>query len=772
MTQKASLSRKIALTGTYVAEQSYNNSYDLLAAPLAHQTLPPWGVPLPISARGPEHRRRKLSGRGVSVKCTHLRALECLEPILSKEPAASSFSTAQGGGRASSLSPEFDESQMLQTARASTATSHGTSRTFTSRLSSSEPTDEEFKDWLTSLRIGWVQGSSMNDSMMSNGSDGSAWHILLMGRTFDDGDNTRQHVIKCLIDILGLSSALATRKATVARERTTERTTLQRCTNRKDASKKMQALRKKGLVVQVASEGDPGDNSPRRAAHSKVASTEAQVGSEDGLPGENVEADEVRAPAGKAPENRMKARRVTYFDIFQQATPECTRRRLVPPVVSPPGPRLPSKDGLRRNSAEVSSRRQSKEALCQRNSFRRQSIEACQDLGRLQVIPADAVEAFFKDERDEAPGDKRRSHTGEAQENLPPPNAVSAQTVAAEEPASTSRFRQILQKHGMISAKLPALSNNFMQKDGSTSWEEVRDALRLDALESPIAPAKKEACQLLRFLVFGEIGNEHAKTPQELEAVFYEHIGTQEQVCTLYNLWQRIDADNSGRVDMTEFRAFAAEHLESKFKAGLSDIISTPNVPVMWHTLRASWCEDRDTVLARLCEKVEVQLLGKKSSFIIEDMMRCIWPHAQQTDLKTMKTWCQEHVGEAARSRVLSPPALTKQDFEDLCIVFRHYDDGESGEILFDALVEKGLIYADQIETCKKDWDRNGNGLLDMLEFCQMMCPVGYRASQESTIGTQKDGKRVVFDKQIDGWRLDGHTGAGSCRPSTCPGFA
>lgn len=285
------------------------------------------------------------------------------------------------------------------------------------------------------------------------------------------------------------------------------------------------------------------------------------------------------------------------------------------------------------------------------------------------------------------------------------------------------------------------------------------DALRLETLKT-ISPAKKEACQLFRILLFGKVGNEHAKSPEDVDAIFLEHLGSREQVSAVHNLYQRLDANDNGRVDAAEMHSFL-EHMQKKFKDGL------PQAPKhgshgsdIWLSLLVSRNGDRDKVVARLCEKVESQLLGKKSSFVIEDMMRLVWPRAQLPDLKAMKAWCQEMAEESARARVESPPALSSQEFDDLCTVFKHYDTEGSGAILFEELVGRGLIYADQVETCKTEWDADGNGVLDLLEFCEMMCPAGFRASQASKNGSLKDGTRVIYDESVSSWRL--HRGRGA----------
>lgn len=120
-----------------------------------------------------------------------------------------------------------------------------------------------------------------------------------------------------------------------------------------------------------------------------------------------------------------------------------------------------------------------------------------------------------------------------------------------------------------------------------------------------------------------------------------------------------------------------------------------------------------------------------------------------------MKLWCREFVDDAIRNRVATPPCLDKVEYEGLCSVFEHFDDERQGAIMFDALVTKGLIYTEQVEEYRQLWDSDGNGVLSLDEFCEMMCPVGFRATTRSTMGSQADGKRVIYDNSICGWKLE-----------------
>lgn len=81
---------------------------------------------------------------------------------------------------------------------------------------------------------------------------------------------------------------------------------------------------------------------------------------------------------------------------------------------------------------------------------------------------------------------------------------------------------------------------------------------------------------MLRFFVFGAVGNE-GKSEDEKDAsldsstlslkhlshlrIFEERLGERWQVQLLYNLWEKLDEDRSGRLELS-FVAFGAEFEE------------------------------------------------------------------------------------------------------------------------------------------------------------------------------------------------------------------
>lgn len=129
-----------------------------------------------------------------------------------------------------------------------------------------------------------------------------------------------------------------------------------------------------------------------------------------------------------------------------------------------------------------------------------------------------------------------------------------------------------------------------------------------------------------------------------------------------------------------------------------------------------------------------------------------MWPCVTAPEMKQMKAWMRDTAAFSHRNRVKTPPLLDPAELDGLKSVFRHFDDDNSGEVSMEELVEKGLIYEDQAEAYFEEWDQNGDGCLNLEEFCEMMCPAGFRATANSKIALQADGAKLIRAPQ--GWRL------------------
>jgi hypothetical protein len=256
---------------------------------------------------------------------------------------------------------------------------------------------------------------------------------------------------------------------------------------------------------------------------------------------------------------------------------------------------------------------------------------------------------------------------------------------------------------------------------------------------------------MLRLFVFGHVGGTDMFLNGAADrggastrnGAFYETQGSKQDVLALYMLWKKLDDDQSGRVDIQEFRIYAEQHMQelevfNDQQRGIG--LSRPTVM------------DKGFI-SQLCEKLVGLLLGKKSSFAIEDMMKIIWPLSTSSDWKVMKDWCKDFQSQAVKTRVQTPPVLPDAELEGLTSVFYHFDGDGSGHVCTEELLMSGLIYEEQIDAFLSDYDLDGQDGLDLLEFCEMLCPAGYRAHPKAKHAVLTNGTKVVYDASMAQWR-------------------
>jgi hypothetical protein len=157
-----------------------------------------------------------------------------------------------------------------------------------------------------------------------------------------------------------------------------------------------------------------------------------------------------------------------------------------------------------------------------------------------------------------------------------------------------------------------------------------------------------------------------------------------------------------------------------------------------------------------LAKKVSDHLLSKKSSFQVEDVMRCLWPAASTLDLKDMHRWMDNVASVLAGLRVKQPPVLSKGELEELTAVFEFFDADGSGTISFEEMISSGLLDKETAIRYMNDWDEDGSGVLSKAEFYEMMCPSGYRAFDGAQRATDENGQRVIYEEVMGGWRIAG----------------
>jgi hypothetical protein len=320
------------------------------------------------------------------------------------------------------------------------------------------------------------------------------------------------------------------------------------------------------------------------------------------------------------------------------------------------------------------------------------------------------------------------------------------------------RFRQLIEKHRQRLAAFmgrPAFGfkspkKNLLSVGLPAMWDDCFVVLDLDAMGKSNHRAKAEASAVLRLAVFGEIPL-HAgyRTPTRKDVT-----GTKDQLCMLLSFWRALDDDQSELVDLAEFRECVEHRLCAHYKLlSPEELLAMP----AWakKTPSEEACNDLPRFISRLSGKVALHLFGKKSLFSLEDLMKMIWIHAGPSDVQTMKACFREISEEKAKVKVNPPPVLDKLEYHRMCEVFKFFDVEHSGKLSLGMLVSLGIIYVEQVEQTRHEWDSNGDGVIDMFEFCEMMCPLGFRATQQSLVGTLEDGRRVVYNSSGGYWQLD-----------------
>jgi len=695
------------LTGTYRAEQISNVSFDIVSAGASHNrthigragAISP--SPDASASSSPRHRRKKSSQR--IGKCTMLPALENIDTLFKNREDQS------GDGKSDSDDPCLDTIEEVPDA----------------------DDEVEFREWL--------KLPSLVDNLRGE-SAASTWHVLLSQKSFHT--HSDYYITACLIQVMGFEPHAAYDTALELRKR--RLMVLAEFSDKREAFRKLQKLRSRGLQVLVAMHfGLPGDG--------QVVVPTAPDGEEPAkrrsADGQAIAKRPHRRRSKQSPREHMRS----YTELFYRAGADRSTPRHV--QVSPG--RKAAKD-----QTDLSRWRSAQSGSFEQN-----------------VLPEDPVAVFLLEEKRTADQEALQPSKGKSLQALLTKYRTELQLKEQEDQERKAILAGTFHE-GYIQAKqeaqLLAESKAAASPLPAPGGEAVKAPVPESMKPKESTPDRKEACALMRFFLFGYLGNEDAKDQDEREAIFRESAGTKEQVRVLYWMWSNLDDNNSGRCDFSEFRVFA----ETKIRE-MSDPDSTetdvknhratlkaPVRPRLQHgatmvlkttsaaDLRRQATEDTVKFSAALCEKLSGALLGKKSSFVLEDIMRLIWLFATQSEVRIMRAWCREFYEEALRDRVEAPPILDVKELEGLRSVFDHFDEHKAGEIHFDTLVIKGLIYSEQVEEYRLQWDDDGNGLLSLSEFCEMMCPVGFRATAKSEVGSLADARRVFMDKHGN-WKLE-----------------
>lgn len=641
----------------------------------------------------------------------------------------------------------------------------GSSATFLSPRSTESDLRSARGDRRHSVPSNYLQGKVERTE-----SGASTYHLLLLaGRTFIQSTSSlvttsraEEEVVDGLIEVLDIDVEEA--KTKVAAARTAKTIMIYECADCGGALLKAERLRDKGIFVQVTSD----------------------VGAK-GLPSPGAP-----SPLQQVPEpcsGDTTAATKDYANIFDKAGGERpTVRRLRTRRLS-----LPSGILQEGGSSTAPSRQGSKHDVVRPSSL----------VDDVNIMPEDAVEAFFRSEMEEQepkqPADSRsgsklslfgrlKGVVEKIQESNESKNASSSdpRRESRSDPRRESRCagsKQSSNASGSARGSRTNTMDSLPSKEELDSlprrsrrassvganhmfhmWDSVLDAVEVEIMQKKWTVSRKEACLLMRFMIFGDI---HRFDPKQCDEdadcpIFRASVATPEELRVFFPFWQGLDSDKSGRVDLGEFRRYAERRfrwnfLSKKRHCEQRDLERGPKDLPSW--LERGSGEEFSKYIFRLGDKIAQELFGKKSCASIEDCMKLLWLRATRKDILAMRDGCRHIARAPATSRLPPPPLLGSEEYKDICLIFQSFDTLRAGELSLEDLVQVGLIYPDQIEKTREDWDGNKDGFLDMQEFCEMMCPAGYRVNTKAFVGTLPDGNRVIYDGVIGSWRLDDSKG-------------
>jgi len=237
---------------------------------------------------------------------------------------------------------------------------------------------------------------------------------------------------------------------------------------------------------------------------------------------------------------------------------------------------------------------------------------------------------------------------------------------------------------------------------------------------------QREACESLRVLLFGHVGNEDWLI-QDRQRIFELQRGTEAEIETFVEQWMLLDEDDSGTIDFSEFLDFFA-----KKKA--------------------------DKILGMRCVRY---LVGRTGEHHVDrsDLIRLLWLQASEEDVRAMEALFD--LKKLARAAVEPPPLLPRRRRRELLENFRDLDNEGKGLVPYTELVLNGLADEDMMKELREKYDKDGNGTLDFEEFLEMLCPYGFRAHEEVKVAITKEGDAMRFatcmcgENRFSGWFME-----------------
>lgn len=244
----------------------------------------------------------------------------------------------------------------------------------------------------------------------------------------------------------------------------------------------------------------------------------------------------------------------------------------------------------------------------------------------------------------------------------------------------------------------------------------------------------REACESLRFLVFGTTASEGKA--KDSVAAYEQKCGSREEVVQLHKVWDQMDEDGSGDVEFQEFISFFSRNKADR-------LLGMRCVNYLIGKAKDEGAEERETGCS------------------IQDMMRLIWLRATDEDVAQMMHWFNE--AEYHRDEVPTPPLLSKRKRREILENFPALQGSPTGKVSFQELLESGFVDEVTLKGLREHFERVGPwDLLTERDLLEMMCPRGYRAHVDVRTAVDLQGRPLVWvsNKYFTGWLLAGKASA------------
>mmetsp|Transcript_22102 Transcript_22102/g.39657 ORF Transcript_22102/g.39657 Transcript_22102/m.39657 type:complete len:635 (-) Transcript_22102:83-1987(-) len=394
------------------------------------------------------------------------------------------------------------------------------------------------------------------------------------------------------------------------------------------------------------------------------------------------------------------------------------------------------------------------------------------------LLPEDPVEAYFTAEaerRAEREAEARKEEEekkrgkGKIKTVMKSDQMEQARKVVREEQKenpTTNHVRPVNQPELTSLADVVVAATVDVEKDRENPNRYLSEVIDQLYPKQKVSPVRRELCAQMRLFVLGSLGNENARGKKDREAVFFQTCGTKQDMSKLLDAWDQMDEDGHGKVDASDLRSFGdriqMDVVASKAWSTTISVSGKSLDEVSGRSRLPGWLtntpiDEREKFAQRLCERMATVLLNpRKPAFRLEDVMRLVWCGASNDDLRQMRSWCDdlEAVGTRDKYRCSPPPVLPQEEKNALQAVFQSFDSDGGGTVTASELISSGLMDIDSARKFISEVDQDGSGEIDMDEFCELMCPHGFRAHESSEVGSTPLGKGVKFFRKADTWRL------------------